>query len=177
MRTASVLFALPVVALLTASAVAQEGKKQKGKGVPISPLSQAMLRMEQLTDALKTLDLNEEQKEKLAQVKETVEPKMTEVVEKIGEVIGEENMKAYKEAAEKAKAAGKKGRQLAVDVEAAVKLTDEQKGKLDEIAKEAQKVVGGMRKKVEAMLTDEQKEKLQAAMTPPKREGKKKADK
>ena len=176
MRTTKVLLALAVVAMLTTGAMAQDAQKKKGRA-KLNPVTQVMMRLEKLHESLKKMDLTEDQQKKLATIQTEVGPQMKTAMEKLVGVLGEEKMKAARETAKKAKEAGKTSRQVAVAVEAALKLDDEQKEKLAKIGKELTTVQRGMMKKINGILTPEQKKKLTTAMGRQGGKGKKKQDK
>lgn len=174
MKTARFVSVMVLALLIAIPSSAQEKQAKKGKGpaVKITMVSQAFMRMKKLHDAVEGLDLTAEVEEKLAKLRDEDGPKMKELLEKLGEIVTEEQKALAKEAGEKAKEAKKEGRQFFIAVEAAVKLTDEQKKKMDELGKEMLAMQRGAMKKVMAMLTDEQKEKVKKAMMPkPKKEG------
>jgi len=166
MRTVRILLAAIVALLLAAPSVAAERPKGKGKAPQLSPTAQAMLRMERLRETLDELDLTAEQKERLGKVREEFGPKMKAIFEKIEEVLTEEQRSAAEEAMKQAKEADKKGRELFAAIEAAIKLTDEQKEKMDAIAPEIRDVQREMMKVIRGILTPEQRENLTKRMQP-----------
>jgi len=172
-----IVFALALAVMLTAGALAQEKqKKKKGKGPQLNPVTMAMLKFARTHEALTKVELTDEQKEELKKLHESMNPKMEAVMKKIKEIVGEEEMKIAEEARKKAKEAGKTGRQVGVAIEKAVNLSEEQQDKLAVIGKEVNGIHRAMIKKVNTMLTDEQKEKFKEAMTPQRKGGKKKKD-
>ncbi len=78
---------------------------------------------------------------------------------------------------ESAKQSGKKGREFYQSLEASLKLTDEQKQKMEPIGKELQSLLDDTMKQVTEVLTPEQKEKLQQKMGPGGKKGKTKEEK
>ena len=98
-------------------------------------------------------------------------PKLVELNKKAGTIITPEQRKARSAASKKAKADGKKGKAARAAVNAAVKLSAEQKKALAEVNKARQVVIRAARAKFVEILTDEQKAKL------PKKKGKKKKKK
>ncbi len=162
MRTARITLAIAIALLVTVPTVAQE--KKKARGNRLSTVAQAMMRMEKLHDVIKGLDLTVEQKEELKKLHEDHGPKMKEMFGKLEDIVTEEQVATAKAAAEKAKEAGKKGRAFFAAVESSIKLTDEQKKKIDELGKEMLVVQRATVKAVTAILTTEQKTKLKATM-------------
>jgi len=161
-----------VVALLIAiPAMAQE--KPKRKPVKLSPTSQAMMRMMKLGETLKQLDLTDEQKQKLKEIREEAGPKMKEILDKVNEILTEEQSTAAKEAAKKAMEAGEKGRDFFLAVQTSIQLTDEQQEKMDKVAPEIQAVQRKMMKAITGMLTPEQKEKMKQMRSAKKKKAKK----
>ena len=168
MRTARIALAIALALLVTAPTVAQE-KKKKARGGKLSPVAQAMMRMQKLHNVLEDLDLTDEQKEEHKKLHEANGPKLKELMEKLGKIVTEEQTAAAKAAAEKAKEAGKEGRAFFAAVEASITLTDEQKKEVNKVGEELLIQQREMVKAVRKMLTDEQKEKLTAAMAPAKK--------
>jgi hypothetical protein len=149
MRKFVVKFAVLALAVLIASPVwaAKEEKKNKGAAKAVAKA------FELPTE----ITLTAEQQTKLADVKKEFEPKLQEVVKKQNEILTPEQKKARQEAMKTAKAAGKKGKELQADVAAAVKLTDEQKKKQEEVGKELKDLNGKVREQISGFLTAEQK--------------------
>ena len=112
------------------------------------------------------IELTDEQKEELEKLHDSMNPKMEAVMKKIEEIVGGEKMKIGEEARKKAREAGKTGRQVGVAIEKAVKLSEEEQKRLAVVGKEVNGIYRAMMKKVNAMLTDEQKEKFKKAMAP-----------
>ncbi len=169
MRTIKILLALAVIVTFTTGVVAQEKQQRKGRRVKLNPASQAMLRIQRLHTELKKIDLSEEQQAKLKKVHDAAGPEMMSAMEQVTEILGEESMKEVKEVAQKAQEAGKTPWQVAVAIEAALTLNDEQTEKLAKVGKELMAIQRGMMKEVNGILTAEQKEKLKAQMAPKKR--------
>ena len=170
MRTARIVLVMAVAMLIAAPLLAQERKQgnegRRGRG---NPTRRALLMMERLRTAIGELDLTAEQKEKLDKVREEMGPKMREIWGKANEILTEEQRNAAGEVMKKNKEAGKKGREAIVAVEAAIKLTDEQKPKMDKVGEELIKLQREAMKKITKILTPEQREKLQEKMRPPRR--------
>jgi Spy/CpxP family protein refolding chaperone len=104
------------------------------------------------------LTLTDAQKAKVAELKSVYDPKFKENRAKIDGLFTDEQKKARKEAVEKAKADGKNRKEIWDAGEAAVKLTPEQKAKLDEMKKTGETMTKEVREKVKALLTPEQLE-------------------
>lgn len=177
MKTVRITLALAVALAMTAPLMAQEKKAAKGKGTKISPIARAMLRTGKIHDTLADLDLTAEQKEKLGKIHKELGPKVGEVSAKLEDILTEEQLTAAGEAAKKAKEAGKEIRAGVVAIEAAVKATDEQKEKLDALAKELVTMNREMTKAIRGILTPEQKEKWKKALAPKVRKPREKKDK
>ncbi len=110
---------------------------------------------------LQSLNLTDEQKAKVEDVKKEFAPKAAEIAKKRDAVFTEENKKARAEAEKAAKDAGKNPREVAQAVREAVKLTDEQKAKMAELRKEEGALMTQRMDKIKAILTAEQKEQLE----------------
>ena len=161
---------LAVVALallITVPALAQE-KKKKGKGGNQTPPAVAAVEKQ-----LASLELSEEQKGKVKEVVEKYTGKLAEAQKKVADLMTPEQRAKTKEATEKAKADGKKGKELRSAVEAAVGLSGDDKAKMQAAQKEVSDLAGEFRKAVGEVLTDEQKAKA-GLNAPEKGKGKKK---
>ena len=117
------------------------------------------------------LTLTAEQKAKMDELCKDLGPKLMTIMKKM-DTLTPEQKKAQAEAMKAARDAGKKGKEAADAVAAALKLTDEQKAKQAEMRKEMAPLEKELREKVMAVLTSEQKEQLKK-----KAEGAKKAAK
>jgi len=166
MRTVRIVLAMAIALSIATVVIAQEKPKGTGKAGRLSPTAQAMLRIERLREALEGLDLTAEQKEKLGKIREELGPKMKEVFGKLRDILTEEQRSAAEESAKKAKEAGKKGRELFEAVESSIKLTDEQKEKMDKLAPEILAVQKEMVKQLMGVLTPEQQGKIKEKMQP-----------
>jgi Spy/CpxP family protein refolding chaperone len=167
---ATLLFAVVAVA-------AEEGKpKEKGKGPRLSPIAATMVRIDRIKSAVESLDLNQDQKDKLAKVRDDFEAKKQQIHEKLGEVLTEDQRRTAQEALENAKQSGKSGRELYQSLEASLKLTDEQKQKMEPAGKELQGLVSDTLKQVMEVLNPDQKEALQKKIGAGKK-GRKKQEK
>jgi Spy/CpxP family protein refolding chaperone len=177
MKLFRTMLAAAAVVCLAGTLLAQEkpAGKGEGRGPRLSPVSQVFLRMERLRTALEGLDLSQEQKDKLAKLRQESGPKAREILEKMRDVLTEEQRKAAEEAGKKAKDAGKKGREMFLAVEKSVKLTDDQKEKLKGIAGDLEALRRDGVAKIREVLTPEQREKLRAKMAPQGRSGGKRA--
>jgi activator of HSP90 ATPase len=178
MKRVRILLALTImlmIAMPVAAAQQQEQKKKRRAG-QLSPTARVMMTMTKLRSAWKELDLTEEQEAKAAKVREELRPKMKQVFEKLQEILTDEQTEAIKEAAEKARAAGKKDRALFQAIESSIKLTDEQQEKKAKVDKQLLKLQRQMMRQLRGLLTPEQQETLAKKMWPKrKRAAKKKA--
>ena len=115
---------------------------------------------------LKELNLTDQQKAKLKELRKEYEPKFKNAADS---VLTADQKKARDDAVKAAKDAGKKGEEVFKAARAAVKLTDDQKAKM----KEALKSVGKeLHERIQAILTPEQREQLKAKMATHKAESK-----
>ena len=137
---------LAVAMALTAGSVeaAKEKKKPDGSANPVFAIP-------------KEITLTAEQQTKLDAITKEEGPKVAELTEKLDAVLTAEQKTARKEAAAKAKADGKKGKDAAAAVEEALKLTDEQKKQRAEVQPEMAKLQASIKEKIHGLLTDEQK--------------------
>ena len=92
-------------------------------------------------------------------------------------MLTEDQKQTAKDAMESAQQSGKKDRAFYQSLEASLKLTDEQKQKMEPIGKELQNLVSEKMKLVTEVLTPDQREKLQQKIGPGAKKGKKTEDK
>jgi Spy/CpxP family protein refolding chaperone len=105
---------------------------------------------------LKGLNLTDEQKAKVKELRKEYMPKFKEAA---NSVLTADQQKARDAAIKTAKAAGEKGPAVFKAAKAAVQLTDAQKAKMKEAIKPLKKE---LREKIKAILTPEQQEQLKA---------------
>jgi hypothetical protein len=135
-----------VAVCLIASVAEAKAKKDKGRHDPTvaikKKLDAASLPTDILTNAKKIVD---EQA-----------PKLKDAQAKVDAVLTSEQKSAKKTAAKDAKAAGKKRKEARADVDAAMKLTDEQKTKLAEAEKELKAAQSSLTSALGSVLTPDQ---------------------
>jgi len=160
---------LAVVLALALPALAQEKEKKK-RGGP---------RGDWFTMVARDLNLTDEQKAKVDDLRKELGPKFAEIQKKREGVLTDENKKARDEAVKAARDAGKSPEEAYRAGRNAVKLTDEQIAKMKEIQKEAGALEKDRLEKFKAVLTPEQKEQLEKRMAEMKKrfEGKKREKK
>jgi Spy/CpxP family protein refolding chaperone len=139
-----------VMSVTTWALAADQAKEGKGK-------KKGAAAGQQVFEIPKEITLTDDQKAKLEAIKKEHGPKVSELTRKMDESLTDEQKKARKEAAEKAKADGKKRKDLQAEVNAAMKLTDEQKKKRDEVQPELAKLTLSVKEQIYGILTDEQK--------------------
>ncbi|GAB4159668.1 MAG: hypothetical protein Tsb009_36960 [Planctomycetaceae bacterium] len=155
MKKASRIILTCVLALIVATplmAADQKKAKKKKRKRPVRTFNVVRLP--------KSIELTADQKEKIAAINKEYAPKLRELAKKSSEVITAEQRKARREAFFAARKAGKKGKELRDAVNAASKITDEQKKQMAQINKERGSLLKEARAKVLEILTAEQKAKL-----------------
>jgi hypothetical protein len=145
-KTITILTACFLAVAFVAPAVAADKKKKKK--------APAAVRVP------KTIELTADQKTKLDALNKEYGPKLAELRAKAASVITKDQKKARAEATKKAKADGKKGKELRAAVTAAVAITADQKAQQAESKKAMGALNKEIRTKFAALLTDEQKAKL-----------------
>ena len=108
----------------------------------------------------KSIELTAEQKTKLDALNKEFGPKLAECRKKQASIITADQKKARAEAMKKAKADGKKGKELRAAVNAALAITADQKTKQAETKKAMAALNKQIKTQLAALLTDEQKAKL-----------------
>jgi len=109
---------------------------------------------------LDQLNLTEDQKAKVEELRQEYGPKLAEFGKKVTAILTDEQRKDRQEATQAARAAGTSAKEIFDAGEAATKATDEQRAKITEVRKEQAPVQREVREKILALLTAEQKEKL-----------------
>jgi Spy/CpxP family protein refolding chaperone len=148
LSTALVL-ALSLVFAADASAQRRERRRDRQGGQP---------NFSRVDMMVMGLTLTEDQKAKVAELKKEYDPKFKENMTKADGVLTDDQKKARREAVEKARADGKSRKEVRDAAEAAVKLTPEQKTKLDELKKAGDALGKEVHAKVDSILTQEQKD-------------------
>lgn len=105
----------------------------------------------------KEITLTDDQKAKVDALKKEHGEKLLELSKKLNEGITPEQFKARRDAQAKAKADGKKQKEIQEESEKAMNLTDEQKKKRAELQPEMQKLQLSIKEKIHGLLTDDQK--------------------
>ena len=134
--------------VLTASFVAPAVAADKKKKTPVA------------IKVPKSIELTAEQKTKLDALNKEFGPKLAECRKKQAGIIPADQKKARAEAMKKAKADGKKGKELRAAVNAALAITADQKTKQAETKKAMAALNKEIKTQFAALLTDEQKAKL-----------------
>jgi Spy/CpxP family protein refolding chaperone len=160
MKVARTLCILALLLAVAGPAFARGKKKDKGPSIPY---------YQQIDRTLKPVTLTDDQKTKLDGLKKDYEQKFKDAYAK-QDVLTPEQKQAAKDATAKAKADGKKGKDLKAAVADAVKETDDQKAKTKDATTALHALEKEFRGKVFDLLTAEQKQQIDAAK--PKKSGK-----
>ena len=143
-KTITILSACFLAVAFVAPAVAADKKKKTPVAVKVP----------------KSIELSADQKAKVDALNKEFGPKLAECRKKAASIITADQKKARAEAMKKAKADGKKGKELRAVVNAAVAITADQKAQQSE----CKKAMGALNKEIRtqfaALLTDEQKAKI-----------------
>ena len=143
-KTITILSACLLTVAFVAPAVAADKKKKTPVAIKVP----------------KSIELTADQKTKLDALNKEFGPKLAECRKKAASIITADQKKARAEATKKAKADGKKGKELRAAANAAVAITADQKTQ----QAECKKAMGALNKEIRtqfaALLTDEQKAKL-----------------
>ena len=148
-----ILFAgcvLSLVAAIIAVPDSQGQEKKKKKNDPAAAMKKKLDDAELPADVL----------EKAKKVVDEHAPKIAEAQAAVDAILTDEQKKARSAAQKAAKDAGKKGKEAQADVEAALKLTDEQQAKMKEANDALAKATAARNEALGALLTDEQKQKV-----------------
>ena len=171
-RSASVVL-VATVGLLCASAVwAQEDVKKPRK----QPQKAAQYQIPVLNQWLEGISLTEEEKPKVEALCKEYAPAFDALQKRMNEIFTEEQLKARKEVAAKAKAEGKKPQEIGKLQLEAVKLTPEQKEKWAKIQAERRELQKKLAKALLEVLTPDHRAVVEPRIAkllkaaPPKRE-------
>jgi Spy/CpxP family protein refolding chaperone len=145
----SLILALLVV--ITSPLLAQDGKGKKKRNANAATARQ----LKDVEDKLSSLDLTDEQKRKVDDLLASYKQKFADVQGKAPK-LSKEQRQTQKEVTEKAKAEGKKGKQLQAEIAAALNLTDEQKKQREEAGAERKRLLASLKKDLAEVLTPEQ---------------------
>jgi Spy/CpxP family protein refolding chaperone len=160
LKVASTVLALVVSLALIDSLSAQERGRGQGRGQRRGPGANSMIdRIERVPG----INLTDDQKSKLAELKKEYAPKQKEIADKLAAVPTAEQKKARDEAMKEARDAGKRGPEVREAIQAAMKLTDAQKAEMGKLRKAQGELDKEIREKVTKVLTPEQQETLKKA--------------
>lgn len=115
---------------------------------------------QQIFQLPKEVELTADQQAKLDALKKEHGPKLAELQKRVDEILSMEQKTARKEAIAKAREEKLKGKEAREALEAALKLTPEQKEKWTAAQAEIQAAQGKVRERIAEFLTDEQKAKV-----------------
>jgi hypothetical protein len=150
----SLLRCLSVAALALGFAVAVSAEEKKAEDKKAVPFANVFT-------FPKTITVDADQQKKLDALKTEYTPKLEELKKKMDTILTADRVKAQKEAIDKAKADGKKGKELSEAGQAALKLSEAETKDLAELKTAQGKLMGEINKKKTELLTDEQKKALQ----------------
>jgi hypothetical protein len=143
---------LVAVAVLAIAAPAFAGKKNKDKGKHDPTAS--------IKKKLAAADLPTDAREKVNKVLTDDSPKLKEAQAKIDAILTSEQKQAKRTAQKEARSNGTKGKNARASIDAAMKLTDEQKSKLSTAENDLKSAQAGLKKDLQSVLTSDQMAKL-----------------
>ena len=141
---------LSIFAAVFAAQDSQGQEKKKKKNDPAAAMKK------KLDDA----GLGADALEKAKKIVDEHAPKIAEAQAKVDSILTDEQKKARGAAQKAAKDAGKKGKEAQAEVTAALKLTDEQKGKMDEANKALTEATNARNAALAAVLSPEELGKI-----------------
>ena len=144
-KTLTILTACVLAVSFVTPVIAADKKKKKGPTAVKVPMG---------------IELTAEQKTKLDALNKEFGPKLAECRKKAASIITADQKKARAEAVKKAKADGKKGKEVQAAANAALAITADQKTQQAECKKAMQALNKEIKTQFAALLTDEQKAKL-----------------
>ena len=150
-----IAFSVGLALFIVGSVLSQETKRQDARKV--RPRQQTAF---QQVFTLRGVDFTENQRARVEELRKKYLPQLVEIQKKHGGILTDQQRQAQREAFRVAREAGKQGAELRSAVDAAVKLTDEQKEKLATLQKERNDLFAEIQKELRALLTDEQRKQL-----------------
>ncbi len=147
------VLSIALSALLVSPTLAEDAKPKKNK-------PNAARKEQPAVQLPKEIELNDEQKKKVAEIEKEFSAKMKEARESLDKVLTDEQKKARQEVMKEARTSGKKGKELQQAVKDATKATEEQQKKIDVAEKALVELRKEILEKVKPILTDDQKAKL-----------------
>lgn len=147
--TRFLLVALTIV-FLAAPAFAAKKNKDKGKHDAAAAIKKK----------LDAADLPADVREKVSKVLADDSPKLKEAQAKIDGLLTDEQKQAKRTAAKEAKTSGAKRKQAQSSIDAAMKLTDDQRSKLSAAENDLKSAEATLKKDLQSVLSSEQIEKL-----------------
>lgn len=109
---------------------------------------------------LRGVEFTEEQQAQVEELRKKYSPQLAEIVRKHDSILSGEQRRAQREAFRAAREAGKRARELKEAVDAAIKLTDDQKERLAKLQKERADLFAEIQKELRTLLTGEQRKQL-----------------
>jgi len=144
------LLTAALITVLAISPAFAAGKKNKDKHDATAAIKKK----------LSAADLPADVREKANKVLADDSPKLNEAQAKVDAILTSEQKEARKTAQKEARQSGTKRKEAQASVNAAMKLTDEQKSKLASAESELKSAQATLQKDLQAVLTTEQAEKL-----------------
>jgi hypothetical protein len=155
MKAIKGLLCVALALVLSSGALAaDEARKEKGGKAAArkAPAPTAQL--------LKDIELTDAQKEQVAAINKEFAGKQAEIQKKQASILSADQIKAQREVMANAKKAGTKPADVRKEVDAALKLTDEQKTQMAEVRKAQGELRGQMIAALKKVLTEEQAARL-----------------
>jgi acetyl esterase/lipase len=109
---------------------------------------------------LRGIEFSPSQQAQVDELRKKYTPQLIEVQKKYGEILTDEQRQAQREAFRAAREAGKQDAELRKALDAAVKLTDEQKEQQAKLQQERGTLFAKIQEELRALLTDEQRKQL-----------------
>jgi len=148
------LLSVALSAFLLAPSLAEDTKPKKERPKAASRKEQPAVQLP------KGIELNDEQKKKVAEIEKEFAAKVKEAREKLDKALTEEQLKARQTVLKEARTSGKNRKELQQAVNDSMKLSAEQQKQYDEANKNLAALRQEILEKVKPILTDDQKAKL-----------------
>ena len=149
----AIALSMTLTLILAGMALSQERrKKDTERAQPQAAFQQVF--------TLRGVEFSPSQQAQVEELRKKYTPQLIEIQKKYGGILTDEQRQAQREAFRAAREAGKKDAELRQAVEAAVKLTDEQKDQQAKLQQERNTLFAKIQEELRALLTDEQRKQL-----------------
>jgi len=151
----AIVLSVTLTLTIASTVLSQEPKQQGSERAP----QRQQAAFDQVF-TLRGIEFSPSQQAQVAELRKKYTPQLIEIQKNYGGILTDEQRQAQREAFRAARETGKQDAEVRKAVEAAIKLTDEQKEKQAQIQKERAELFAKIQEELRAVLTDEQRKQL-----------------